>query len=342
MLSYYEIAVLANVLKVFRNGRYTMNKFLSLLLFCVLLLASGLAYAEPTEIDRVIAVVGDEVVTLSELQTEMAPGLERINQTLRGEDQAQAADKLRRATLDSLIDKYLQLQEAKIQGIEVAGPEVDAAIEDIMTRNKMDKAAFAEALQKEGYTVEDYRKNLSDQLKIMRLVTRAVKSRISVSEDEVALEYDKNKAVYTQDESVKVAHIFFPAPAGNMDEALKNAREAREKIMSGVPFEEMAAKCSGDESASKTCVLGTFSKGQLSKAVEEQAFKMAAGEVSEPMKMENGYRLIKVMERTSGGVKTLKDVRTQIVEELSAKKGEELFAKWVQDLRKHTYVEIRD
>ena len=294
------------------------------------------------EIDRIVAIVGPRVIALSELQTEMAPAQERLNQTLRGEELARAADKLKRATLDSLIDKSLQLQEAKLQGIEVSDADIDAAVQDIMSRNRLDKAGFTQALMNEGYTFEDYKKSLADQLKILKIVTRAIKSKITIDEGEIKKYYEDNKAGFTQDESVKVAHIFFPATSGRMEDALKNAQAAKAEVMAGASFEEMAAKCSGDKDAAKTCVLGTFGKGQLSKAVEEKAFSLAAGEVSEPIKMDGGYRLIKVMEHSPAGLMPMEDVRGRIVEELSGKQGETLFARWVQELRKHTYVEIRD
>ena len=303
---------------------------------------SRAAFCETTVIDKVVAVVGQDVVTLSELQSEMAPALADLGQKYRGEELARASEKLRRGTLNSLIDKYLQIQEAKLQGIDVTDADVDTAVADIMKKNNMDKDAFAAALAAEGYTPEDYKKNLKEQLAVLRLVNRAVKSKIIIKEEEVETYYKENVSKFSTAENVRVANIMFPAQGGDMDKALKNANEAREKIMAGTAFEEMAATCSGDPKAAKTCVLGTFSRGELSDVIEARAFKMQTGEVSEPIQVENGYQLIKVMEHTPGGVKPYSEVRPQVIEQLSVQKGEALFAKWVQDLRKHTYVEIRE
>ncbi len=319
-----------------------MKKVLFLLAVLALTLTSKAAFCDTTVIDKVVAVVGQDVVTLSELQSEMAPALAELNQKYRGEELARATDKLRRGTLNSLIDKYLQIQEAKVQGIDVTDADVDTAIADIMKKNNMDKDAFAAALAQEGYTPEDYKKNLKDQLAVLRLVNRAVKSKIMIKEDEVEEYYKENIAKFTTAENVRVANIMFPAQGGDMAKALQNANDARAKIMAGTEFEEMAATCSGDPKAAKTCVLGTFSKGELSSVIEERAFKMKTGEVSEPIQVENGYQLIKVMDHTTGGVKPLSEVRQQVVDQLTVQKGETLFAKWVQDLRKHTYVEIRE
>jgi len=316
-----------------------MKKFLSLFAFFALM--SSMAAYGATEIDRIIAIVGQQVVTLSELQGEMAPAMRDISQRYRGDELATATDRLKRSTLNSLIDKYLQLQEARVQGVEVSDEEVNSAIADIMTKNNLDRKAFEDALAGEGYTYNDYKKVLTDQLTILRLVTREIKSRVSIKEEDIVAAYNKDKARYSQPETIKVANISFPAPEGDMDKALKNAQDARAQILAGTPFEEMAAKCSGDPKAAKTCVLGTFSRGELSQAVEQQAFKLSTGDISEPIKNEKGYQLIKMMERSQPGAKSLEEARPQIVDELSSRQGEALFATWLQDLRKHTYVEIR-
>jgi len=306
-----------------------------------LVLAAGSARAA-TLIDRVIAVVGPEVITQSELDLEMAPRLEDIEKRLRGDDLAQAKKLLRNSTLDMLIDKKLQLQEAKFQGITVDDKELDDAIKDIKERNNMDDAQLEAALMNEGYTIPEYRESLREQLLIIRLVSVAVRSRVMLDEADVEGYYQEHINDYTDHDSVRIANITFPANNGGMAEALEQAKAAKAQIDAGASFEEMAVKCTGDENAAKTCELGTFGHGQLSKEIEGMAFKMKAGEVSDPIEVSGGYQLIKVMERTEKRVKPLEEVRGAVVEELNVKKGEEIFAKWIQELRDRTYVEIRE
>ncbi|HEY3347225.1 MAG TPA: SurA N-terminal domain-containing protein, partial [Nitrospirota bacterium] len=153
-------------------------------LLAVFVLVSAVTWAQNASctevIDRVVAVVGPEVITLSELQGEMAPALSDLTQKLRGDELAAATDRLRRQTLNNLIDKQLQLQQAKLDGIEVGPEEVEDAIKDIMKRNNLDEAGLRQALSDEGFTLEDYKKNLADQLVIVRLVSRTVKSKITL------------------------------------------------------------------------------------------------------------------------------------------------------------------
>lgn len=317
-----------------------MKRLLSAVVMLAALFTAAPAPAV-TEIDRIIAVVGQQVITLSELQQEMAPALNELTQRLTGDELATAEDRLKRSTLNSLIDKHLQLEEAKLENIEADDSEVNSAIDDIKKKNNLDDAGLEQALEKEGYSLPDYKQSLKDQLTIIKLVNRAVKSRIAIKDDEVKEYYAKNKSKFSSPGSIRIADILFPAKDGDMDKAKEAAEAARKEIMAGTPFEEMAAKCTGDPNAAKTCVLGTFEKGELSKEIEGAAFKLSAGEVSEPIKIENGYRLIKVMEKTDDKQMTLDEARPQIVQELTEKQGEQLFAEWVQDLRNRTYVEIR-
>jgi len=324
------------------EGIYMKRLIVSLILSFALIAPIGAFAAEEAQtIDRVVAVVGNEVITLSELQTEMAPTLEHYNQTMRGDELARATEKLKRDTMNSLVEKYLQLQEASLQGIEVDKADIDRAIGDIMKRNNMDMAGFTQALMAEGYSVDDYKRTLVDQLKIIKLVARTVKSKIVIDEQEIKDYYKENKDSFAAQDEVRVANIFFPAEKGNMDKALENAKAARAQVMAGTSFEEMAATCTGKPEAAKTCVLGTFAKGELSKEVDEVIFKMSAGEVSQPVKVANGYQLLKAMERSTSSAKTIDEVKPQIIERLNTKKGEAIFAQWIQDLRKRTYVEIR-
>ncbi len=294
-----------------------------------------------TLIDRVVAVVGGDVVTQSELDVEMAPRLAEMGKRLRGDELATAEDALRRSTLDMLIDKKLQLQEARFLGISVTDEELDNAIKDIKERNNMDDAQLEAALMNEGYTMADYRQSLKEQLMIIRVVSTEVRSKVMIEEKDIEDYYSRHADEFTVQESVRVANIFFPAKSGDMEAALEDAKKARAEIAAGTTFEEMAVKCTGDENAAKSCVLGTFGHGQLAKVVEDAAFGLEQGQVSEPIELSGGYQIIKVMERTYKSVKPLDEVRGIIVEELSVNKGEELFAKWIQDLRNRTYVEIR-
>jgi parvulin-like peptidyl-prolyl isomerase len=317
-------------------------KKLSIVMGALLPVLFFVSISQAVEIDRIVAVVGPDVITLSELESEMAPSLAQLKQRYEGADLARAEERLKKATVNGLVDKCLQIQEAKKEGIEVSKEEVDAAISDIMKKNHMDKAAFDAALESEGYVADDYKKNLGDQLLIMRLVGHDVKARITIKDEDVVKYYNDNKSKFVIPASVKVAHILFPAKDGDTDAALKAANDARAEIEKGTSFEEMAAKCTGDDNASKTCVLGTFGKGELAPDIEAAAFAMKQGEVSQPIKSDDGYQLIKVMDKTEASSKTLEEARPEIVEELSAQQGEKLFAKWIGELREKTYVDVRE
>jgi len=307
-----------------------------------LVLAFALASNAGTVIDRVVAIVGDDIITLSELQSEMAPSVAAIKKKFAGDDLAREMSHLKRDTLNQLIDRTLQIAEAKRLGITVAKEDLDAAIDDIMTRNKMTEEQFKQALAAEGYTYKEYRSNLEAQLLVIKLINREVRSKVIVEESEAKEYYEEHKDRFTTSASVTVANIFFPAEDGDMEAAEKNAQDARRKMTEGTPFEQMAVQCTGDPKAGEKCVLGSFKKGELSGKIQEIAFSLKEGEVSEPIKMDKGYQLIKIMQKTEAGTKPYKDVESDIFNELSSRKAEAMFTTWLDGLRANAYIEVRE
>jgi peptidyl-prolyl cis-trans isomerase SurA len=319
------------------------RKLLTVVLAAGLMLAASCAYAaDAVVIDRVVAVVGDDIITLSELQSEMAPTLADVEKRFRGDDLVRETDRLKRDALNQLIDRSLQLLEAKRLGIMVPQEDVDAAIQDIMDRNKMSREDFDKALAGEGYSFDEYKGNLEAQLLVIRLINREVRSKVLIDEADAKAYYEDNPDEFKTAASITLANIFFPADKGGMEQARENAAEARKKIEAGTPFEEMAVVCTGDDEAAKTCVLGSFKKGELSGKVEEVAFSLDAGEVSEPVKTEGGYQLIKTMNKVEAGIAPYDDAKEFIYEKLNSIRGEAVYANWLRDLRSNTYIEVRD
>jgi len=307
-----------------------------------LILTFALSAPAGTVIDRVVAIVGNDIITLSQLQSEMAPSMAAVKRKFAGDDLAREMSHLKRDTLNQLIDRTLQIAEAKKLGITVPKEDLDAALNDIMSRNKMTEADFKKALSAEGYTYSEYRANLEDQLLVIKLINLEVRSKVIVDESEAEEYYEEHKDKYTTPASVTIANIFFPADDGGMEAARKNAEDARRKMTEGTPFEQMAVQCTGDPKAGEKCVLGSFKKGELSGKIQDIAFSLKVGEVSQPIEMGNGYQLIKVMQKSEAGTTPYKDVESDIYNELSSRKAEAMFASWLDGLRANTYIEVRE
>jgi peptidyl-prolyl cis-trans isomerase SurA len=166
-------------------------------------------------IDKVVAVVNDDVITLSELQKEGKPLIQRIRQELEGEAQASQVQITQRQILQALILRRLQLQEAGKEGIVVEASDVDATITMIKERNGLasDKE-FTEVLAKENLTLDEFRTKVREQIVVDRLLTRHVRTRIVVSEEEITAYYQAHIDDFDQSPSVRIRHVLIHLPRG--------------------------------------------------------------------------------------------------------------------------------
>ncbi len=143
----------------------------------IMLSGRGLAADAPVVLDRVVAVVNGEVITMSDLQRELSKRTDIKDE---------------RVMLDDMIDRKLQMAEAKKTGLDVTDKELSDAVNDIMKRNKMDQKEFEAALAKEGLTLEQYRTEFREQMTISRLFNKYVRTGLTVDDAEARAYYDKN------------------------------------------------------------------------------------------------------------------------------------------------------
>lgn len=296
-------------------------------------------------IDKVVAVVNDEVITLSELQKEGKPLIQRIRQKLEGEAEASQVQITQRQILQALILRRLQLQEAGKEGIVVESSDVDATIKVIKERNGLtgDKE-FTEVLAKENLTLDELRTKVREQMVVDRLLTRHVRTRIVVSEEEITAYYQAHMDEFDQSPSVRMRHILIrlpkePSPA-DVTQAQARAAEALAKLRNGAKFEEVAAEYSDGPTAQGGGDLGVIQKGELDPALERVAFSLEQGTVSDVIQTAAGLNIIRVDERTTGDV-PIDAVRARVRQRLFQEKMKQRMDEYFAELTKKAYIDVR-
>ncbi len=320
------------------TGRCQKGVILSLLL-CA---RTGVA-GEGVLIDKVVAVVNDEVITLSQLQHEGKPLLHRMREELRGQaDQMQITQ---RQILDALILRRLQLQEATKENIAVDQAEVTATIEQIKKQNGLTSdAEFAEALARQNLTLEELKNRIWEQRVVDRLLVRKVRTTVVVSEEEVTQYFQAHADQYRQPPAVRIRHILIRLSenpsSGDLAEAQARAAEVLEKLKGGADFGTVAAQHSDGAAAQEGGDLGMIRKGELHPALESAAFSSEPGSISDVIRTSAGLNIMKVEERTGGDVPTDKD-RNQIRQLLFSQKLEQRMDAYFAELKKKAYIEVR-
>jgi parvulin-like peptidyl-prolyl isomerase len=303
------------------------------------------ASAEAEVADRIVAVVNDEVITLSELNSAFEPYQTKLEASYTGAGREKALTEAREALLNRMIDNLLMEQQSRKAGIVIRDEEVAGAIKDLLDRRKISQDDLVKALEKEGTTLETYKKGVLDQLKRVKLVQREIKSKVAVSDEEIGEYYRKHREEYEGKDSVRIKQILLPLPK-EVDPAAKeklrtDIEAIHKRLLAGEPFELLSAKHSQGPAAAAGGDIGYIEKGVILHEVEEVAFSLPLNQISGIIESPIGFHIIQVIDRRGGGIKAIESVREEIREKIDQEKMEKKFGEWLEDLRMKSHVEIK-
>ena len=297
-------------------------------------------------VDRVAAVVNNQVIAWSEVEQRAAPELQRVAAERDPARRGKLREQVMRAAVEQLVgDKLLDL-EVREFNIEVTDAELDVALEDVRRQNNVEPEQFAQLLAQEGYTPESYKAFMRKHLSRLKLVNLKVRSRVKVSDEDLRAEYARFSRLEGEDPEVHARHILVKLDPGAPEEKVKAAAEraqglAAEARKAGVDFVELAKAKSEGPSAPDGGDLGFFKRGVMVPEFDRVAFKLQPGEVSEPVRTRFGFHVIKVEERRAAEVAPFEDVKEQLREKLLRAQMEKYTAQYVQELRQKASVEIK-
>jgi peptidyl-prolyl cis-trans isomerase SurA len=271
---------------------------------CLLLLLAALPAAarDALLVDRVVAVVNKDVITL----TELAQGTERAAAELRRQRIA-APERavLERQVLQRLVLDKAQLQLAESTGMRVDELQLDRAVQRIAQNNGLALAEFRRALERDGVDFERFRAELRQQILLSRLREREVDDRVQVSETEIDAYLEEYKASLASAVEYDVAHILVRVPEQARPEQVEQARaraaRAREQARAGADFARLAASDSDAGDALQGGALGWRAPGRLPELFAEALRDMQPGAVSELLRSPAGFHLVKLLGRRGAG-----------------------------------------
>jgi len=295
-------------------------------------------------VDRVVAVVDDEVILASELDMRLLPMLQDVMQIDDPDERARRLDKLRAQALDDMIDEQLVLGAAQEAKIEVDNTDVDAALDEIKKQNKLSDKDFSEALTAQGYTLSAYKQDLRRQLTRLKAVNQLVRSRVSVTDEDVRARYDAMVRRSESVSAVRLAHIRIDVPEhatdAQLDAAKDKAAQAIQRVKAGEDFATVAADMS-DDTATKTGggELGWFERGSLSPEWEAVVFSMDKNEVRGPISGPKGLHVFYVEDVKRTEIKSFDDLKESIRQDLTRREMDKQTQLWIEELRKKAYID---
>ncbi|NWG30554.1 MAG: peptidylprolyl isomerase [Rhodocyclaceae bacterium] len=271
----------------------------------LLVLLPVLAVAQPRQpiaIDRVVAVVNDEAITLNELRDRLNAVTRQLRE--RGTP-LPPPEVLEKQILDRLIVDRLQLQFAKETGLRIAEGELDAALRRIAENNRLSLAEFRAALERDGIDWQRFREDIRNEMIIARLREREVDSRIVVSDGEID-NYLAQPEQANQSALVTLGHIIIRVPeqidAARLAQLRNRAEEALARIKAGQDFGQVAASYSEAPDALAGGILEPRPVDRLPTLYAEAVAKLQPGEVSGILRSPAGFHIVKLIERKGGSI----------------------------------------
>jgi len=315
-----------------KSHRVTVMLVISLMVLCV----SPILSYPAALLDKIVAVVNKEVITWGELYRTMEFESTSEMKSLTDAEKQKVFKENEAQFLERMIDMKLQLQLAKRLDIDASKDEIAEAIGGIRKKYAMDDNEFQESLKKEGFTMEEYKKRLAEQIILSKVVTQQVKNKIVISDEEI-----KDYMAKNQGTEYRVRQIFFRRPDNDFDKGAMEGKagEVLQRLKSGESFASLAQKYSDDPTAKTGGDLGFIKKEHLSKEFLEVLSAMPVGSVSSPFWTEKGLHIIYLEEKVDA--QNAAEFREIVTKKLLEKRFNEEYKIWIRGLRERALVEVR-
>ena len=318
-----------------------------LVLAVVFIAPAVLARAEQV-VNRVVAIVDDEVITSLDLDRSIRRvkmDLARMEATQPGRG-GMPPTQIRRLALERLIDNKIFAAEVKRAGLNVPDEELDHYINRVKKANNLSTEDFVASLSRQGVTLREYREDLRRDILKQRLINREVKKQVVITDADVEKYYQEHKEQYQNLDEVKIRAIFLRVdPKSSLvgeNAVRQKAENILNQIKNGDDFGKLAQQHSQGPGAERGGRLGPVKANDMLPAMRQALGELKPGQTSEVLQIPQGFVIMQLIERTGDQGLPLQSVKGQIRQKLEREVTEKRFREWMKELRAKNYVKIID
>jgi peptidyl-prolyl cis-trans isomerase SurA len=281
--------------------------------------------------DRIVAIVNSDLIMWSEMERKLAPERERIAQQYRGEELVRRLRMAESMALTTMIERRLQLQEAKARGIDVSDQEVKQAVRQMVQQGeKIDTNDPAST------------KSIREQLTLLKATDILVRSGVMVAESEMRRYYQEHRDRFALPEEYTLSQILIkPLSFDDLTEAKRKAQEVLDALKQGESFEDLTLRYSDGPNASRGGRLGLVRQGELLPAIERSVAKLVPGGISEMIESPQGLHFVRLEAKKPKQFRPYEEVKQEIHSLVFQQKSEDVFQAWLADLKNKAYIEIK-
>ena len=327
------------------------------------------ALAADQVVEEIIARVNNQIITRSEL----ARSKDQLRDEVKQQDPNNAdkayADR-EKDVLRDLIDQQLLLDKGKDLGIS-ADTDLIKQLDQMRKDMKLDSLeALEKEAEKQGVSWEDFKQTQKNRIVTQKVIGQEVGGHLSLSAEEAQKFYDEHKEEMQHAEFIRLSEILITPKAATpttdpnatnsgtsgqnpVDEAAKQANDAAalsaaeakakdtlKQLRDGASFEDIAKKYSDGPSAADGGALGTFERGKLAKELEDRTFAMKTGDITDVIRVKQGYTILRVDDHEMAGIPPMKDVLPRIQDALYYQKLQPALRAYLTKLREEAYIKV--
>ena len=315
-----------------------MKRLFSVLIFIIL---TPTANAEIVE--RVVAVVNNEIITQSDVSG-FGKKLERNNflddLLLFGKSPAELS-KNSAEQLSYMINERLMDSEVKRLNLSVTIERVEQEIREIAKRNGIPRNDLISAVNKQGVTTSEYQDFIKSKIERQSLIESEITSKIRVSDEDILAQYTRaypSSSAGTYEYTI--AHIFFNPKKGGTEAANDRAERVEKKLRSGESFDVLAEQHSEDPNFSPGGVLGTFRAGEFGKEMESAVAKINPGETTPVVHSKGGIHILKLISKKIVSDSKFEKEKEKIRSQLFEKAFQKHFKNWLEAKKEESFIRI--
>jgi len=304
-----------------------------------LLVVSG--RAQTKTVDRIVAQVNGDIITLSDLNRAMAEIRQELATKYSGDQLAQELKKAEKEVLDELIRQKLFLQKATELGFTAnVDAQVSSYVESIRKKNNIkDMQEFERILAQQGMTLVGFREQIRNQIIVQSLVQEFVGSRITLLPQEVEKYYKDHANEFSTPEEVTLSEIIVSS-GGNPSEAEARAKDILARLKQGESFTTLASQYSKGPTANKGGSIGSYLTAKLLPDIAKAIASVKEGDVADIQKTTDGYVIYRVDSRKPATIRPLEEVRDEIKNRLYQQKFNPEYERFSAQLKEDAYIQI--
>jgi len=292
--------------------------------------------ASSETVNRIVAVVNGEIITLVELDAAVAA----IKGGFKGELSEAKDAEIRNKVLDGLIEEKLVKIYSERAGIDVSEKEIDNAVEDIKRQNRFTHEALVLTLSNSGITYKEYRDQLKEDIRRSKFMNRFIRTKVKMGEDDVRDYYANNIDEFRSEEEVRLMVLFL---SGKIDDKKNVARiEAiRGALASGEDFAVLVGRHSDGGHGDKGGDMGYLKKSELSDDYALAIEGLLSGKIAGPIPSKDGVYFFNLVDVRKGEAVPFNEVKDKLADRLYSKLMKQKYDLWIDEVKKIASIEVR-